>query len=80
MSSKLQRHKVRIILITGVDLVAPLQPLYPFIDQGHPNIQDDPSGWSKPPVDIKTNVAFQYMLLKLKRNFCFDVNRRLGPT
>ena len=38
MSPKLQRHKVRIILITGVDLVAPLQPLYPFIDQGHPNM------------------------------------------
>ena len=29
------------------------------------------------PVDIITKVAFQYMLLKLKRN-SFDVNRRLG--
>ena len=33
-----------------------------------------------PPVDIKTNVVFQYMLLKLKRNLSFDVNRRLRPT
>ena len=42
-------------------------------------VQGDPSGWSQPPVDMETNVAFQYMLLVLKRNFCFDVNRSLGP-
>ena len=32
----------------------------------------------QPPVDTKTKVAFQYKGLILKRNFCFDVNRRLG--
>ena len=43
-------------------------------------IQGDHSGSFQPPVDIKMNVAFQNMLLILKRNFCFDVNRRLGTT
>ena len=43
-------------------------------------IQGDTSGSSQPPVDIKTKVVFQHMLLILKRNFCFDVNRRLGTT
>ena len=43
-------------------------------------LQGDPSGLSQPTVDIKTNVVFQNMLLMLKRNFCFDVNSRLGPT
>ena len=42
------------------------------------HIQGDTSGRTKPPVDIKTKVAFQYMLFILKRNFCFDVNRRFG--
>ena len=41
-------------------------------------IQGDPSSCSQPPVDIKTKVAFQYMLLILKHNFCCDVNSRLG--
>ena len=43
-------------------------------------IQGDPSGSSQPPVDIKWKVAFQYMLLIQKCNFCFNVNRRLGTT
>ena len=43
-------------------------------------VQGDTSGSSQPPVDIKTDVVFQYMRLILKRNFCLDVNRRLGTT
>ena len=43
-------------------------------------IQGDTTGSSQPPVDIKTNGVFQYMLLILKHNFCFDVSRRLGTT
>ena len=43
-------------------------------------IQGDHSGIFQPPVDIKTEVAFQHMLLIPKLNFCFDVNRRLGTT
>ena len=39
-------------------------------------IQGDHSGCSQPPVDIKTKVPFQYEAYLLKRNFCFDVNRR----
>ena len=41
-------------------------------------VQDDPSGSSEPPVDIKTKVAFQYMLFAL--NVTLDVNRRFGTT
>ena len=40
------------------------------------SVQGDHSGCDKPPVDIKTNVTFLYKLLILKRNLCFDVNRR----
>ena len=47
---------------------------------GLDSLQGDPSGSSQPPVDIKTKVAFQYMLLILIHNFCFDVNRRLETT
>ena len=43
-------------------------------------IKGDPSGWSQPPVDIEAKVALYYKEHILKRNFCFDVNRRLGPT
>ena len=43
-------------------------------------IQGDKSGKTKPPVDIKTKVAFQYKRLILKRNFYFDVKGRVGPT
>ena len=35
------------------------------------NVQGDPSGWFKPPDDIKTNVAFQYMFLILKTQLLF---------
>ena len=41
-------------------------------------VQGDPSGSSQPPVDIKTKVAFQYMIVIPKHNFCFNVNWRLG--
>ena len=37
-------------------------------------VQGDTSGRTKPPVDIKTKE------LILKRNCCFDVNGRFGPT
>ena len=46
-----------------------LLPLRPYCipnvesSTGREEIQGDPSGSSKPPVDIKMNVAFQYMLL-----------------
>ena len=43
-------------------------------------LQGDHSGSSQTPVDIKMNVAFHYMFQILNRNFCFDVNRRLGST
>ena len=39
----------------------------------------DTSGRTKPIVDMKTKVAFQYKLSILKRNFCFHVNDRFGP-
>ena len=39
-------------------------------------VQGDTSHWFKPPIDIKTKVAFQYMGLILKQNFCSDVNGR----
>ena len=42
--------------------------------------QGDTSRWFKPPVDTKTKVAFWYMRLALKRDFCFDVNKRFGQT
>ena len=38
------------------------------------SIQGDTSGCSLGFVEVKTKVAFQYMLLILKRDFCFDVN------
>ena len=37
-------------------------------------IQDVPSGCFLGYVDIKTKVGFHYMILVLKRNFCFTVN------
>ena len=43
-------------------------------------IQGDLSGCSLGFVDIKIKVAFQYMLLTIKRNFCFDVENTLGTT
>ena len=43
-------------------------------------VQGDTSGGFQPTVDIRTKVAFQYMLLILKHNFCFYVNMRLGTT
>ena len=43
-------------------------------------VQGDPTGCFPVFVDIKTKVAFQYMLLTLKRNFCFDVNNTWGTT
>ena len=46
----------------------------------HITVQGDTSDSSKPHVDINTKLAFQYKLLILKRNFCFDVNRRFGTT
>ena len=42
--------------------------------------QGDTSGRTKPTVDMKTKVAFQYNLFILKHNFCFHVNDRFGPT
>ena len=53
-------------------------PLLLFENQTY--LQGDTSGCLKPPVDSTTKVAFQYMGLILKRNFCFDVNRRLETT
>ena len=44
------------------------------------HLQGDTSGSVQPLVDIKTNVAFKYMLLILKQNFCFDVNGRFGTS
>ena len=35
--------------------------------------QGDPSGSSQPPIDIRTKVALQYMLL-IQCSFCFGVN------
>ena len=43
-------------------------------------LQGDHSGCAKPPVDIKTKVAFEYLGLILKRNFCFDIYRRFVTT
>ena len=37
-------------------------------------VQGDHSGCSLGCVDIKTKVPFQYVVLTLKQNFCFDVN------
>ena len=48
--------------------------------QLYPAVQGDTSGRIKPPVDIKAKDVFQYKLFILKRNFCFDVNGRFGPT
>ena len=43
-------------------------------------LQGDHSGCVRPPVDIKTNVAFQYMLIILKHNFWFHANGRFDTT
>ena len=43
-------------------------------------VQGDTSGRTKPDVDMKTKVVFQYKLFILKHNFCFHVNDRFGPT
>ena len=43
-------------------------------------IQGDHSGCDKPPVDFKTKVAFQYMGLIIKQNFCYEVNGRFDTT
>ena len=48
--------------------------------EGEEELQGDQSGSSQSSVDIKTKVVFKYMLLILKRNFCFDVSRRFGST
>ena len=40
------------------------------------NVQGDPSGLSKPVVDIDVKVAFWYEDLILKRNFQINVNNR----
>ena len=37
-------------------------------------LEGDYSGCSLGLVDIKTKIAFQYMLLLLKRNFSFNIN------
>ena len=42
------------------------------------SVQGDHSRCSQPPVDTKPKVAFHYMGLILKQNFCFDVRGRLG--
>ena len=54
---------VRPHVVTGRGL--PLRP-------HHLQVQGDPSVSSQPSGDIKTKVAFQYMLLILKRNFSTD--------
>ena len=41
-------------------------------------LQGDHPGYDKPIIYDKTNVAFQYKLLILKRNFCFDVTGGLS--
>ena len=38
------------------------------------NVQVDHSDCSLGLIDIKTKVAFQYMLLIIKHNFCFEVS------
>ena len=43
-------------------------------------LQGDQAACSKPPVDTKAQVAFQYMSVILKRNFCFDGNGRFGTS
>ena len=43
-------------------------------------IQGDHSHRFQPHVDSKTKVVFRYMDLIIKRNFCFEVNRRLETT
>ena len=43
-------------------------------------LQGDHSGCVKPPVDIKTNVAFQYMGIIQKQNYCFNVNGSFATT
>ena len=44
------------------------------------HVQGDHSDCFKPPVNTKTNVAFYYMLLILKQNFCFRFNERFQRT
>ena len=57
-----------------------LHPNKGFNDQGR-TIQGDRSGCSLGLIDIKTKVAFQYMLLILKQhNFCLDINNTWGTT
>ena len=41
-------------------------------------VHGDYSRCSQPLINIKTKVAFQSLGLKLKRNFGFNVNGRLG--
>ena len=43
-------------------------------------MQGDHSGCVKPPVELKTNVLFQYEANVLKHNLCFGVNGRFGTT
>ena len=43
-------------------------------------IQGDTSRCSLGSNDMKIKVAFQYMLITLKLNFCFDINRTKGTT
>ena len=42
-------------------------------------LQGDSSRWSKPPIDIKTKVLFEYEAQVQKPNLCSGVNGRLGP-
>ena len=49
---------------------------------GHP-VQGDPSRWPKHPVDFQKKFRIGLVRpgqARLKRNFCFEVNRRFWPT
>ena len=62
------------------DILVP--PSSVFRSKKHIHVQGDHSGGVKPPADIITKVLFKYMglILILKQNLCFEVNRRFVTT
>ena len=75
-----RRKKVFLSVISFVNCIRERIERHTELVKGSVCVQGDHSGCDKPPVDIKTKVAFQEIGLILKQSFCFDVNRRFVTT
>ena len=70
MVNGLDHQKLTIIAIDHIaDLTIYTINIYPVTSV----VQDDTSGWAKPPIDIKTKVPFWPVHVRPKWNLCFDV-------